>query len=298
MSNFCTNSAKPLKTYICGCVKDCEKHIPAVFENIKKVAERFDDYHIVMAFDQSKDQTLRALCDVKKTIPLNKMSILINKNPLSHIRTQNIANARNVLLEYIRTHSNKSENSNFDYFIMIDMDDVCAGNMDGAVLDKYMDAERTSEPFPWDCLTFNRPGYYDAWALSIEPFVFSCWNFPKGYDVVIKMRKFVEEKLNEVAKRDPEKGLLPVMSAFNGFAIYRRDKFIVSRYEWENKKNLEIIPMELVKNTAYAAEQSMYLSRLNDEDCEHRYFHIRATQLNGARICISPLNLFTEYVFA
>lgn len=287
--------AKQLKTYICGCVRDCEKHIPAVFENIKKVAEQFDDYHIIIAFDNSKDQTLRALCDIKKMLP-DKMNILINKSPLSHIRTQNIAHARNMLLNYIRDREKSSDNP-FDYFIMIDMDDVCAGNMDIAVLEKYLDAERISKPFPWDCLTFNRPGYYDAWALSIEPFVFSCWNFAKGYDVVIKMRKFIEEKLNEVAKVDPE-GLLPVMSAFNGFAIYRTEKFLNSRYEWENKKNLEIIPMELVQNTAYAAEQPMYLSRLNDEDCEHRYFHIRATQLNGARICISPLNLFTEYVFA
>ena len=43
---------------------------------------------------------------------------------------------------------------------------------------------------------------------------------------------------------------------------------------------------------AKVVEQPLSLHR--PDDCEHRYFHIRATQLNGARICISPDYLFTD----
>ena len=63
-------------------------------------------------------------------------------------------------------------------------------------------------------------------------------------------------------------------------------------------KNVEIIqncaiPL-LIENTAKAVGQPLSWHR--GDDCEHRYFHIRATQQNGARICISPEILFTDYV--
>lgn len=298
--NYCNvedQNARCLKTYICGCVKNCDQHLHKVFENINQIIELFDDYHILIAFDTSSDKSLRTLCDIKKQFPNEKFEILINRNSCSSIRTQNIANARNKLVNAIYEKKTTDKFKDFEYFIMMDMDDVCAVPMDITVLQKYIDYEYANTPLPWDALSFNRPGYYDAWALSVKPYVFSCWNFPKGREVVIEMRKYINELLIQTDKVDPAKGLLPVMSAFNGFAIYRISKFDRVQYEWNIYKNIEIIPISDINTMAQQVKQPIAY-RVQDDDCEHRYFHIRATQLNGARICISPKCLFTEYIFA
>lgn len=292
------NSTNTIKTYICGCVRNCAEHLPAVFANIEKIAELFDDYHIVMAYDQSTDMSLRVLCDIKKRIP--KLEILVNRKLLNDFRTENIANARNELLKYMRKQQENSINSDFNYFIMIDMDDVCAGTMNLDVLRKHIDIERNTNKSNksnntvqmWDALSFNRDIYYDAWALSIKPYAFSCWHFLNGGEIVRIIRKYIQTKLAEIAGSEEPNKLLECMSAFNGFAIYRMSKFENVQYEWSVEKNIEIISPELIENMAKVVEQPLSLHR--PDDCEHRYFHIRATQLNGARICISPDYLFTD----
>jgi len=287
------NAKIPLKTYICGCIRNCAPHLPRAFANLEKIAKLFDDYQIVIAFDQSNDYSLRVLCDIKKS--LSKMDILINRLPRTNIRTQNIANARNSILRYIRRdREENADHADFAYFIMMDFDDVCSGTMDLNVLNRYLEKERRATPLAWDSLSFNRPGYYDAWALSIEPFVFSCWHFMNAQDIIKRMRAYVEQRLENTAKRGPDE-LLACMSAFNGFAIYRIAKFDNISYEWQTAKNLEIIPRELVKNSEIAVSQKI-CQRRNDDDCEHRYFHIRARQVHGARICISPQCLFTDII--
>ena len=288
------NSTNTIKTYICGCVRNCAEHLPAVFANIEKIAELFDDYQIVIAYDKSTDMSLRVLCDIKKRIP--KLEILVNRKLLNDFRTENIANARNDLLQYMRKHRENSLNTDFNYFIMIDMDDVCAGTMNLDVLRKHIDIERTANKSNtvqlWDALSFNRDIYYDAWALSIGPYAFSCWHFPNGGEIVRIIREYIQTKLAEIADIGEPNKLLECMSAFNGFAIYRMSKFENVQYEWSVEKNIEIILPELIENMAKVVEQPLSLHR--PDDCEHRHFHIRATQLNGARICISPDYLFTD----
>ena len=224
------------KTYICGCVKNCGQYIEAVLKNIEKLIPLFADYQIVIAFDISQDQSLRILCEQKRKY---KIDILINRNPVSHIRTQNIANARNSILQYIRDKNDPT----FDHFIMIDFDDVCAGTMHPEVLQRYLG---DSGP-EWDSLSFRRRIYYDTWALSVEPYVFSCWHFYRGEDVVAAMRKYIDELLDAVNPWE----LLECMSAFNGFAIYKTAKFIDQWYEWQGQKNMAIIPRDLLINNIY-----------------------------------------------
>lgn len=284
-------SSPKLKTYICGCVRNCASNLPAVFANIEKITTLYDDYHIVVAYDNSSDQTLRELCEAKRKYD-SKMDILINREPLYSVRTQNIAKARNSLMKYIKQNTDKRPD--FDYFIMMDFDDVCAGNMKLDVLAKYMDGERNGNPYPWDTLSFNRPGYYDIWALSIDPYVYSCWSFPRGREVVAKMREYILYKLKEVAERGPDE-LLSCMSSFNGFAIYRIAKFMDIPYEWTTIKNAELIQIDLIHKMVIAVGQPLG-RRPHDEDCEHRYFHLKAIQEHGAKICISPLCLFTDLV--
>jgi hypothetical protein len=263
-----------MKTYICGCAKSCETYIDAVFKNVDKVISLFEDYKIVIAYDKSEDKTLRKLCDMKKKY---NMDILINPNPCTPIRVENICNARNQLLQYMR----KENTPNFEFFIMMDFDDVCSETMDVSVLKNGL--YRTD----WDSLSFNRKDYYDIWALSARPYVYSCWHFPNGHEVVKIIKQFIKKELDEC----PGGELYDCISAFNGFAIYRTNAFENISYEWNIKKNNEIMPQEWILQTARAIGRPI-LQRPADDDCEHRYFHMKATQVNGARIKISPECLF------
>jgi hypothetical protein len=278
---------KPINAYICGCVRNCEKHLQRVFKNIQRLATLFDQFRIVMAYDISEDNTFEVLKQWASQFAKDQMIILVNHEYVGPIRTQNISNGRNAILRYMR----REDTPQFEYFMMIDMDEVCAGEMNIDLLRVFLDKERAEETAEWDALTFNRRLYYDAWALSIRPYIFSCWNFTKGGELVEEMRKYVQSKLKEVAEISPKYGLLRCESAFNGFGFYRSAKFDGITYEWDIHKNIEIIPREWIRENIAAVGRPAGL-RETPDDCEHRYFHMRATQVNGARICISPLCLF------
>ena len=273
-----------IKTYICGCARNVEKYLKNIFHNITLITNLFDDYHIIIHYDDSNDDTL----DVLKSFNIHfqdKMTLIIGNNKLTNIRTQNIANARNDILKKII----KFDDDRFEYFIMMDMDDVCSDKLNKNVLDNYLQYERYGNPLPWDALSFNRIIYYDLWALSIHPYGFSCNHYDNTHKVKNHMIHFLKEQLGKVVLKNPNAGLLPCISAFNGFAIYRKNKFINVKYEWNVHKTLIIYPRENIDKMSRALFEQP-ISR--HDDCEHRYFHIRASQLNKARICISPLCLF------
>lgn len=272
-----------LKMYICGCVRNNGNYLEQVFQNIDKIIGEIDDYHIIMSYDISKDNSLDILR--KKTLHYGeeKMTVIEgDPDDITSIRTQNIAKARNRILEKIIALNDVAE---FDYFLMMDMDDVCASpiRMDGL---RHIFEKERSVPLPWDALSFHRDDYYDIWALSIHPFSFSCWHYPSGSKVVKTMKKYITHILDQTTNKD---ALLPCISAFNGFAIYRCSHFLNIRYEWDLEKTLDIIPRTYVETmTKQLKERPMF----HHEECEHRCFHIHASQHNEARICISPMKLF------
>jgi hypothetical protein len=267
-----------MSVYICGCALNCESYLDAVFANIQKIIPLFDDYTILIAFDKSDDMTLRKLCDLKRYY---NMEILVNPNPRTSIRTQNIANARNQILKYMR----RPESPKREYFIMIDMDDVSAGPMYPEALKKYLTPEYHNK---WDALSFNRDDYYDIWALSIPPYMFSCWHVPNGFEAVAKIKPFIQGILESCGSNN----LVECSSAFNGFGIYRSSAFERIWYEWSIQKTLELISKEQI-DTYYNAIEQPFARLHGDQDCEHRWFHMKAILDNGAKIRISPLKLFT-----
>jgi len=289
------NSAK--KCYITGCVRNCGQHLPKVFENIKEIAELFDEYKVIVSYDESHDNTLTLLKQYQKTIP---MEIIVNERPLSKVRAKNICDARNAIIDYIR----KEDDDTYDYFIMMDFDDVCAIYMNTSNLETALERD------DWDALSFYRYPYYDIWALSIEPYVFSCWHWGKTHfseskPIVEKMEKYVTEKLESMNEDE----LLECQSAFNGFCIYRKDKFLNCKYDWDINRSRKLISEEAMKKNMKAVGKTKieYIGEYDEEkfnkepssgiiknfeDCEHRNFHMEAIQKNGARIRISPLLLF------
>jgi hypothetical protein len=252
--------------------------LDAVFSNITRITDLFADFHIIIAFDVSEDETLLKLMQYKDTFG-EKMDVLVNTNPLSSRRTENISNARNTCLSKMRQLIES------DYFIMMDMDSVCAGSMN---LDVFKSAMDRSDQ--WDSVSFNRYGYYDLWALSIDQYIYSCEGWHVHWQVVEHMRTYIIDKLSKI----PADEFAECRSAFNGFAVYRTAKFLDCHYDWRMPKqymNLEEL-LEQQRILWGVGSKSPLDQQTDEPDCEHRAFHMMATAKNGARIRICPECLF------
>ena len=264
---------------ICGPVKNCERYLDKVFENIEKIGSLFNDYKIVIYYDKSKDNTLQKLKEYQSKNP--KMILYVNKNPVTPFRTHNIALARNFCLNFIR--KNKEQ---FPYFIMMDFDDVNCKNLNTEPLKNSLKRE------DWDALSFNTsPMYYDIWGLSIYPYCFSYNHFENNVKNYNTIQNYVSSLLNKL----PPGGLLPCISSFNGLSIYRTNKFLNTYYDGRIRKDL--IPMKNMIAHMNATNSNLVYKKYvtvdgRYEDCEHRAFHIQARQNSGARIMISPEVLF------
>ena len=274
------------KCIVGGCVRDCMPYLSESLKNIKRLEALFDEIYVVIAFDQSRDKSLEILQQHKPLFA--HFDILVHSNPLSIIRTERIANARNAIIDYTDGLLTIDE---YPFLIMMDMDDVCAAPIRLGVI------ERNIGRNDWDALSFNRDQYYDIWGLSISPYLISCWHYsPAGYtnvNVVKMTRKYIIERL----RTTPADELLEVYSAFNGFAIYRRSKFQGCRYKHYFPLNT-LTPeqflqtQETMKKMPFPHIKTFQYNETIPEDCEHRAFHFEAIAKHGAKICISPEFLF------
>ena len=256
-----TKTIKEHNTVIIGgCVRNTARHLPKIFDNIKKIIPLFRDYHIVIAYDAHEDNSLNVLIEYKNKF---NMTILIGNNT-SNLGSRNLHYARNSILEFAKTKPT-------EYLIMMDTDEVCTDPINIDVLQKNLKNN------DWDALSFNRPDYYDIWALSIDQYQNSCWHYlDQSINRATEVRKYIENKL----KNTPQDTLVECQSAFNGFAIYRRDKFKDCSYKWTIQDSNKYVPAPP--------------DREKPDDCEHRPFHMEAIEKHGARIRISPEYLFDE----
>jgi hypothetical protein len=259
------------KCCICGTIRNVGNYLDKIFENMELIGSLFDDYVIILYYDNSSDNTLQKIKEYKRKN--QRLSFFINKFPMSTQRTFNLAKGRNFLIDTI-----KKNYSNYKYFIMMDCDDVCARDMNLRLLKEYL--YRTD----WDSLSFNHPtGYYDCWAFSKNPYVISCHHFKDGGT---KYVNYLSRIINNTKRHE----LIPCLSAFNGFAIYRTHMYLNCRYQ--GKINLNYLPKSVVARNIRLCGKIIYPLGLGIQDCEHRKFHIQAFNKNKARNRISPLCLF------
>jgi hypothetical protein len=249
--------------YIGGCVRDCGKYLNSVFQNIQKITTLFDSYQVIIAYDQSTDNTLFELERLSKQFDIK----ILWANGNSSVRCENICNARNAILNYLKGREYK-------YLIMMDMDDVCSDPIVIPALKNVLSRD------DWDAVSFNRHPYYDAWALSIDNYKFSCWHYgPNSFlSKVHPMQNYIDKKISELDGIQ----LLECDSAFNGFSIYRPEKFVDCEYSANIQDSLPYMRPEDMEGVDLSKK----------EECEHRPFHLKAIHKNGARIRISPLILF------
>lgn len=274
--------------YICATVRNCGHFMDNVFLNIDKIIALFNDHKIIISYDNINDNSFEILQKKKSKYNMELIHVIENEDIVHRdMRTQRISNARNKFLKYMRDE----KNSDYPYFIVMDMDNCCAGKMDVDALKYHI--KNNSE---WDALSFNnKPDYYDVWALSIKPYLLSCWHFPNGDDVVCKISDYMTKRLKGMKKHE----LLECESAFNGFAIYKKSKFIDCHYNWRIKNIVNFVSNEerelneLVIGKPFTMNKSYQENIHSVTDCEHRQFHMEAVKKHNARIRISPIHLFS-----
>lgn len=257
-----------MKCCICGTVRNCGSYLNNILNNMEKIGHVFADYRIILYYDNSSDNTLNI---IKNRLQSNKKIILIeNKESLLEYRTHRIALGRNLCIKEIQKNF-----SDYEYFIMMDCDDRCNYRINFDILNKSLNRN------DWDALSFNHPvGYYDTWALSKRPYVVSCHHFNDN--------AACQRLVTNIINKTPKTRLIPCLSAFNGFSIYRTNKFINCTYD--GRFRLDYIPKGLIKeNIRYAG--AINLSQ-DKQDCEHRHFHFEAVFKNNARIRINPQCIF------
>jgi len=267
-----------MKCCICGAVRNVEKYLDKIFRNMEKIGSLFTEYTIILCYDQSRDNTLGKIKDYQNKNP--RLNLIINPELISKYRTHRLAFARNKCLDMIRTNYN-----DYEMFIMMDCDEVCSGHLNLNILRKNLYKNN------WDALSFNKVHYYDIWALSIKPFIFSYLHFQP--DAYTKMLNYI----NTILRFTPKNKLITCASAFNGFSIYRTTKFL--NCEYDGTIRLDLIPKYcLKKNIAICRSKIVYKPSVINrvfpkfEDCEHRSFHMQAINKNKSRIRISPEILF------
>ena len=263
------------------CVYNNSAGLPAVLNNIDKLTTVFEKVNIIACYDESYDNSLEILTEYQKNQTEIQLDIIANKYGNTSGRTANIANARNSVLDKIR-----ESYSHYTYFIMMDSNEYsCIGDLNTNVIEEILQRENE-----WDSVSFDREaGYYDTWALSYDPYIYSFFHFGNSSKVVSMMREHFNALMENTKKEDINQ-LIPVYSAFNGFAIYKSSMFLNCSYS--SNIDLEYMPMDILQKEVDLTDSK--LMPIFSDDCEHRMFHMESIKKNGSKIMISLKSVFSK----
>lgn len=250
-------------------VRDCAPYLRKVFANLERLRSLFDTFTLIVAYDHCVD-TSEIWLTYYTWVSGFKVVLLPSTTDSPH-RTVRIADARNRCLDYMETLSP-------DIHFMVDADDVNTESWNITLIKYYL------ERGGWDSISFNRPDYYDIWALMYPPFKHHCWGFANhSREVVEVMKEHVVKRLSECQE------WIPCESAFNGFAMYKTKRFKGIRYDGTYRAIRPMITdkerQEVMGSLNYPLDETFF------QCCEHLYYHLSAIQKNHVRIYISKYSL-------
>ena len=231
----------PAKVALCGICKNVEKALPYSTKSLELLGEYFQDYHIFVYENNSKDKTPKILKKWAQDNPkiylksekINKYTLFrecINVNVQNHksSREEQIARARNIILSEVM----KPQYDDYSYVIWLDMDFEHFLPFEAIV-------EAISSKRSWDALFANGTGpcgsYYDAYALrdTIEP-------------LGPEMRKDWWGNRSGIGKIKDTDDWIRVYSAFGGLGIYKRETLRGCRYSGIVTPDLDFLMKKII----------------------------------------------------
>jgi hypothetical protein len=280
------------------CIYNNRNGVPYILSNLSTIYKSgiFKRLRFVFIYEHHDPgfYELKAdICNFAISVPMAVVDIIPNTYKKENVRQRNIGHARNSFLDYLRKlRSSLDATVLFSHFAFMDFNNyACVGPIDTGVLKEAMQMRDQ-----WDSVSFLREaGYYDMWALSFDPYIHSFFHFKRGWwEVLERMRTMFDRIL--VRAIQSGKKLLPVYSAFNGFALYRCDVYLSDeepRIRYTDDIQTAYYPRDVLKSQMELVD-SKTDGRIND-DCEHRYFHMVSAQPpHNARIFIFLKNLFKK----
>lgn len=238
------------RVIICGLLRGKEEQIKYLKESIKPITNQFQDWAFVCVENDSHDRTREYLLNWQKEDPdhvfilgcgLNQTSCKLNI-PLTTIHDANVkriskmVKLRNEYMEFIHNHPNLKE---YEFTIMQDLDLKSFLYMDGLWNTAYHFARDESI----DAIS--------AFGLQLVPSFIHKGSFIAGMQdpfCLVQTEKDIDrnQKIDDVLSIVKNRylygqGLVKLVSAFNGFAIYRTKSILNLRYELQtNSRNKAI----------------------------------------------------------
>jgi len=224
ISKILVSSQEKHNVIIAGTARNVEKFLKGTLKTIDDLRSQFANSKVIIYEDGSTDNTVDILENWKSSTSTSdnpsSITLFVNQENSSNFRTVRLANARNHILNYIR--KNKEEFFNYDYLLMIDLDNV---NEHSSVAKTLSSALSNIKDYPDALVIFasNPRYYYDIWALRWYPII--------DFDFVEKVRetgdnrKYLITPLNNILKKINrarlEHKLVQVESAFGGAGLYK-----------------------------------------------------------------------------
>ena len=195
--------------YILGCAKGIESsRLAGLNRNIRLLLGTLKEPNlgsVIIYADQHSKQAF---------LSSNSTPYIIIDDIFDHeaARTVRIAKCRNVLLSMVaQMVSLKKETVSDVHYIMMDLDGVNDKHYNMTIFN-----EVTKNLDKWQVLSFNRPNYYDLWALRYQRMDVNVWDTPDPGQAIKVLQNDIKKELAHA--EDP---FYPVFSAFNGIAIYQ-----------------------------------------------------------------------------
>ena len=264
----------PRRVLVAGCARDCGKHLPRIFENLRVLAPSLGEVAFLFAENDSRDDTVALLQAQASQWPVFQVVPLGGVEARLPQRTVRIAHARNVLLEWARQWRGVER---YDYVMLMDLDDVAVRPLDpkavGGVLDFLDGSEQAVAGFA------NQLGlYYDMWALRHPQHcpgdiweaaydhqsAHGCSN-EEAFEAVVRPRMF---------RVEPGMAPFPVESAFGGLGFYKMAAYLGA-------------PNPYLGSRVKVVQRGQTRAVANIQVCEHVHFHA-GLRARGGELFVCP----------
>ena len=231
---------------IVGCANNIEPNLANTRRKLEMISSLFKSSKIIIYENDSKDKTLNILTDWKNSNFIQ----LITQKDVSGIRTEVLANARNLLYKEAMKYT-------FDLLIVMELDSIIADLTKESIISCFKMTE------DWAMVGANQTErYYDINALRtlddwMQYDVVKCQDIDKNsYDFCMG------GKYRNIPSTNPP---IEVLSCYGGTAIYKK---------------------KYLKNCDYGKGVQMYKS-IKLDYCEHVDFN-KCVKNNGGKIYINP----------
>lgn len=246
-----------------GTISSVASTIERELKVILRALNSFKNIEIFLVESDSSDNTLEVLRKIQKK---DSRLIFISKGHLRQQfsnRIERIAYCREVYVEFIKSNYQARK---WSFVAVADIDGMNF-KLSKKGIQSCLDAK-----LEWDGMMANqRYGYYDIYALRADGWVENdCFsrlqelknsvappkmsklkiiNFIKLYIHFDNLRKIAIYRNMKVLRI--KNGLVPVISAFGGFAIYRTDVFLTSSYKSNDYHQSEHVNFHLLNSSKH-----------------------------------------------